>query len=129
MAANTRLFFRSLLIGMGINGVLYLGLLLLPPSPHKAGLWFWVYNIMLPYFSLIGVLGLVKRQQLDLPWQIGALLLLYALLLAAWGNSFYIGLAGLVARLPAISAELIPILLFVLTLTAIIQVMREEYYL
>jgi hypothetical protein len=84
---------------------------------------------MLPYFSLIGVVGLLQRQQLDLPWQIGALLLLYALLLAAWGNSFYIGLAGLVARLPAISAELVPILLFALTLTAIIQVMREEYYL
>jgi hypothetical protein len=129
MAANTRFFFRLLLIGMGINGALYLGLLLLPPSPHKAGLWFWVYNIMLPYFSLIGVVGLLQRQQLDLPWQIGALLLLYALLLAAWGNSFYIGLAGLVARLPAISAELVPILLFALTLTAIIQVMREEYYL
>jgi hypothetical protein len=129
MAANTRLFFRLLLIGMGINGALYLGLLLLPPSPHKVGLWFWVYNIMLPYFSLIGVVGLVQRQQLDLPWQIGALLLLYALLLAAWGNSFYIGLAGMVARLPAISAELVPILLFALTLTAIIQVMRAEYYL
>jgi hypothetical protein len=129
MAANTRLFFLSLLIGMGINGALYLGLLLLPPSPHKAGLWFWVYNIMLPYLSMVGALGLVQRHRLDLPWQIGSLLLIYAALLAAWGNSFYIGLAGLVARLPAISAELVPILLFALTLTAIIQVMRAEYYL
>jgi hypothetical protein len=128
MAANTRLFFLLLLFGMSINGVLYLGLLLLPTSPHKVGLWFGVYTLVLPYLSILGIVGLIRQQELDLPWQIGTWLLAYTLLLAAWSNSFYIGLAGLVARLPGNSSELLPMLLFAFTLTGIIRVMQEEYY-
>jgi hypothetical protein len=104
------------------------GLLLLPTSPHKAGLWFWIYAIILPYLLMLGIVGLLQRSTLNLPWQIGTLILIYTLLLMAWANSFYIGFAGLVARLPGASADLVPMLLFGLTLTGIIQVMREEYY-
>jgi hypothetical protein len=127
MAANTRLFFLSLLFGISANSVLYLGLIFMAPSPFKVGLWFWVYRVIVPYLLLLGVVGLVKQNKLDLPWQIAAFPLIYALLLAAWGNSFYIGLAGLVARFPGRSAELIPILLFTILLVGLMWVVREEY--
>jgi hypothetical protein len=128
MTSSTRIFFLLLLFGMGLHGALYLGLLLLPTSPHKAGLWFWIYTIIVPYLLILGIVGLLQRNALDLPWQIGTLILIYTLLLMAWANSFYIGFAGLVARLPGASADLVPMLLFGLTLAGIIQVMREEYY-
>jgi hypothetical protein len=96
------------------------GLLLLPTSPHKAGLWFWINTIILPYLLILGLVGLLQRSTLNLPWQIGTLILIYTLLLMAWANSFYIGFAA--------SADLVPMLLFGLTLAGIIQVMREEYY-
>jgi hypothetical protein len=127
MAASTRFFFLLLLFGMSVNVALYLGLLFMPPSPAKVGLWFWVYTVVVPYLGVLGIAGLIKKDQLDLPWQLGAFPLIYALLLAAWANSFYIGLAGLVARFPENVAELVPVLLFVLMVASLIQVMREEY--
>jgi hypothetical protein len=127
MAANTRLFFLSLLFGISANSVLYLGLLFMAPSPFKVGLWFWVYKVIVPYLIMLGVVGLIEQNKLDLPWQIAAFPLIYALILAAWGNSFYIGLAGLVARFPGHGAELVPILLFTLMLVGLIWVFRTEY--
>lgn len=97
------------------------------PSPFKVGLWFWVYKVIVPYLIMLGIVGLIKQNKLDLPWQIAAFPLIYALILAAWGNSFYIGLAGLVARVPGNSAELLPILLFILMLVGLVWVFREEY--
>lgn len=127
MAASTRLFFLLLLFGISANSVLYLGLLFMTPSPFKVGLWFWVYRVVVPYLMVLGFAGLVKQNKLDLPWQMAAFPLIYALFLAAWGNSFYIGLAGLVARFPSRSAELMPIFLFILMLVGLIRVVREEY--
>ncbi len=127
MAASTRLFFLLLLFGMSANSVLYLGLLFMAPSPFKVGLWFWVYKAIVPYLIILGLVGLVKQNKLDLPWQIAAFPLIYALFLAAWGNSFYIGLAGLVARFPGHSAELFPVLLFAVLVVGLIWVVREEY--
>jgi hypothetical protein len=127
MAANTRLFFLSLLFGISANSVLYLGLIFMAPSPFKVGLWFWVYKVIVPYLIMLGIVGLIKQNKLDLPWQIATFPLIYALILAAWGNSFYIGLAGLVARVPGNSAELVPILLFTLMLVGLVWVFREEY--
>ncbi len=97
------------------------------PSPFKVGLWFWVYRVVVPYLIVLGVAGLVKQDKLDLPWQMAAFPLIYALFLVAWGNSFYSGLAGLVARFPSRSAELVPILLFILMLVGLVRVVREEY--
>ena len=127
MAVSTRLFFLLLLFGMSANSVLYLGLIFMATSPFKVGLWFWVYKVIVPYLIILGLMGLVKQNKLDLPWQIAAFPLIYALFLAAWGNSFYIGLAGLVARFPGHSAELFPVVLFAALVVGLIWVVREEY--
>lgn len=116
------------MFGLAVNGVLYLGLFLLPPSPDRVGIWFWIYMVVFPYLGFFGLWGLLQSRQLNLPWSIGALVLSYVLLLTLWANSLYIGLAGIVAWLPAGSSEVVHIALFALTLAGIIYILRTEYY-
>jgi hypothetical protein len=100
----------------------------LPTSPLKVSIWFWIYTILLPYLGVLGAWGWWRQEDLDLPPAIPLFLIAYTALLTLWANSFYIGLAGLIAHLPSGSAEVFHILLFVITLGGILYVLRREYY-
>jgi hypothetical protein len=127
MSARTRLFFLLVLVGMVANGALYL-IFLLPSSPLKMGVWGWFYSIVLPYLGVLGGWGWWRNRDLDLPLAIPVLLVLYFLLMTLWVNSFYVGLAGLVARMPSEISELLPIFVFIGLLTSVLFVLRREYY-
>jgi hypothetical protein len=127
MSARTRLFFLLVLVGMLANAALCL-IFLLPSSPLKMRVWGWFYSIVLPYLGCLGGWGWWRNRDLDLPLAIPVLLVLYFLLMTIWVNSFYVGLAGLVARLPSGSSELLPIFVFIGLLTGVLFVLRREYY-
>lgn len=127
MANHNRIYLLLLFFGLGVNGCLQLGLLLLPPSPAQTDMRFWIQMVILPYLGILGLWGWSRHRHLQLPWSIGALTIGYVILLTFWANSFYIGLADVVARLPAGSAEIVPLALFGLTLASIIYILRQEY--
>jgi hypothetical protein len=127
MSKRTRLFFGLVFLGIGANAALYL-IFLLPSSPLKMSIWSWFYSIVLPYLGVLGAWGWWRHRDMDLPLAIPVLLVLYFLLMTLWVNSFYVGLAGLVARMPIGSSELLPIFVFIGLLASVLYVLRSEYY-
>jgi hypothetical protein len=127
MTAHTRIFLLMVLAGMGCNAALYLALWL-PTSPFKVSIWSWIYTVVLPYLGILGAWGWLRQKELDLPPAIPLFLVVYTLLLTLWVNSFYIGLAGVIAHLPSNSAEIFHLVLFALTFGGILYVLRQEYY-
>jgi hypothetical protein len=127
MTARTRLFLWMVLLGLGCNGALY-GALWLPTMPLKMSIWSWIYTIILPYLGLLGAWGWWRQKDLDLPLAIPLFLILYTILLTLWVNSFYIGLAGVIAHLPSGSTEFFHVVLYIVTLGGILYTLRQEYY-
>ncbi|NJM08587.1 hypothetical protein HC891_23970 [Candidatus Gracilibacteria bacterium] len=71
------LFFRLTTLLLVGNGALLLRWFLTPPNPNLVDYWFIVYFTVLQVLGGLGLLALVLRTWLKLPWWLGAGLISY----------------------------------------------------
>lgn len=121
-----KLLYILILLGMGVNGFLYLAWLLSPPNPDRVGFWFLIYFLVFPYLGILGIVALLLKNRLNIPGRIGIGLLLYVGVLTILANSFQLGVGWMLAWLPEQGYEFFHMLLFVLTLVWLIVLMQQR---
>jgi hypothetical protein len=118
-----RLLYFFILVGMGMNGALYLAWFLTPPNPDRIGYWFWIYFAVFPLLGSLGILALLQNARSK--W-VGGLVLIYVGILTLLANSYRLRLSWLLAVLPQGSYETLHIILFVATLLGLLVFMPRR---
>ncbi|WP_088893384.1 hypothetical protein [Leptolyngbya ohadii] len=115
-----------ILLVMGINGALYLAILLSPPNPDNIGYWFILYFAIFSVLGLLGFVALLLRKTLHLSAWIGEILLLYVIPLTLIANSFQLGFAWILGLLPTGTFEALHLAAFIAACAGLFSVMRSR---
>lgn len=124
--ALTRSLHFLILLGMGVNGALYLSWLLTPPNPDRVGYWFLIYFVVFPILGVLGLITIFRHPTSSPFWWVGGLLLLYVGILAFLMNTSQMGLGWIMAVFPQGSFELLHFGLFALTLIGLLALMFKR---
>ena len=123
---GTRLLYTLILFGMGVNGALYLSWFLSRSSPDGIGFWFLIYFLVFPYLGSLGIMALLLKKALNIPWGIGTLLLLYVGILTLLANSYQLGFNWILSILSSMAYVHWHVTLFIFTLVRLIILMQRR---
>jgi hypothetical protein len=122
----TKLFYFLVLFSTGVNGALYLAWFLTPPNPDRIGFWFLIYFIVFPVLGLLGFLGLIFRESLNISgWFIG-ILLLYVFCLTLLSNSVQLGFGWVIEQLLLGGFEVLHVVAFIAAFIGLLFVVQKR---
>ena len=101
---QTKLLNAAILIGMGINGALYLAWFR-SSDPDRIGYWYLIYFLIFPFLALLGILALALKKPFNLSRWLGLTLLLYVGTLTLLLTSISLGFGKILDMLPPHSFE------------------------